>query len=209
MVARGTTVVLPDAWQVRTKDEFDTFLDAFAEVPGVDPAFASLLAADIRPVIRAAESEGLVLLAGILEPIGPIPDPLVPPDLTVPFDADDIEVTAISATLALFERERPTGTIDDLLRVASRTAGRWLARPSVVDLPVGPAVLTREVQAVHPASLKRASDVLVNTYYVLPDDEPESILVALFRTPSLQFATEFEEQFAAIAARIRTSGASE
>jgi hypothetical protein len=71
-----------------------------------------------------------------------------------------------------------------------------------VDLPVGPAVVTREVQSVHPPALKHPCDVLVVTYYLLPVDEPDMVLVALFRTPSLGFASEFDDQFAAIAAGI-------
>ena len=202
-VNRATRVSLPEGWHVRTRENFDDLFTSLEHVAGVDSQFVAALAADTQPLIGAAVENGLVLLAGFMESIGPEPMPFVREDLEIPFSADDVEPTAIAASLALFERPRPSGNVGDLVASLDRVMGRWLSRPEAVDLPAGPAVVTREVQAVHPPSLKRASDVFVVTYYILPSEEPDLILVALFRSPTLQFATEFDKQFAAIASGIQ------
>lgn len=196
---RMTAITLPDVWQSRTRDAFDDLFSFDGEAIDVDPAFLATLAADLGPMIDAAMAGGLVLLAGFVEPLDPVPVDLDGEDLEVPFSADDVGPTAIGASLALFEQPRPPGSVADLRIALDAVPARWVAASETVELPVGPAVVSREVQAVHPPVLEQASDVLVVTYYVLPTEEPDMLLVALFRTPSLGFASEFDEQFAAIA----------
>jgi hypothetical protein len=197
----GFTIDLPDVWVVRQRDGFDSLFSDLASAPGVDPDFVTLVGAEVTPVIEAAAEEGLVLLGGFVEALEPVPEsPAVPTE--VPFDHADIDINAIGAGLAVFEQLRPAGTIEELRTTLARTPARWVSAPEIVEVPCGRAVVTREVQAIHPPSLKRASDVLLVTYYVLPEAAPTSLLTMLFRTPSLGFATEFDEQFAMIVSTV-------
>ncbi|HMJ79123.1 MAG TPA: hypothetical protein VK507_24275 [Iamia sp.] len=198
-----TTLALPDVWEARSREGFDDLFTALAAVPDVDRDFVALLEADVRPIVQDAAAQGLVLLAGFMESIDDPPVELDASGLQVPFDQDDVAPVAVAASLALFDRAAPEGSIDDLAAALEGAEGRWLARPERAELPIGPAIVTREVQAVHPPSLKRASDVMLVTYHVLPREHPDTVLVALFRTPSLGFAEEFDAQFAAIASTLQ------
>jgi hypothetical protein len=197
-----TTVNLPEGWQVRTRGDFHTIFDIDAEAVGVEASFLASLRTDVARTLSAAEHYGLVMLAAYLESIDPEPVDLDVEDLEVPFSADEIAPVAIAATLSVLQQGRPEGGPEELLAALDEATGRWLSEHELVDLPVGPAVLTREMTAIHPPTLKQASDVLLVTYHVFPSDAPELMIVAMFRTPSLGFATDFDELFAAIASTI-------
>ena len=199
---RFTTIDLPEGWQVRTRDGFDDLFDFDPSVLGVDRDFLAALEVDITPTLNAAVHYGLVMLAAFVESIDPAPVELDVSDLEVPFSADEIEPVAIAATVALLQQGRPPGGPPELREALGAAAGRWLADHEEAELPVGPAIITREVMSVHPPTLKQASDVMVVTYYLFPEADPGSMLVAMFRTPSLGFASEFDLLFASMASTI-------
>jgi hypothetical protein len=200
---RFATVDLPEGWQARTEEGFGDLFDLDASDLGVEPEFLATLQADIAPTLNAAVHYGLIMLAAFVESIDPEPVELDVTDLEVPFDADDIAPVAIAATLALIHQGRPPGGPDELLAAMGDATGRWLTDHEQAELPIGPTIITREVMAIHPPTLKRASDVMVVSYYVFPEDDPESMLVAIFRTPSLGFAAEFDLLFASMASTIQ------
>lgn len=202
------TLLLPDAWTVGSG------ADIVGELSSVEPQtdeHAQLLEdliAEARTTIRRSADEGLALLGGFSELVTDDEPPTATDDgLTQDgrIATDAVPSTHIGASVGVFLRPRPSGGEDALKNALSSTEGRWIAQHEEVELPCGTAAVTRELTSGGHGVLTTTVDSLLVTYYVLPKTIERLLVIVLFQTPSLAFAKEFDEQFAAIAQTIEVA----
>jgi len=202
-VERQVAVHLPADWIVRRPGEMAELIEGLRAIPGVTPEDRAELSADLAEVIDRSAADGLVLIAGFIQPLEDEPVEMGDLPTEVPFDPDDIEPSAVVASMALFQRPRPDGTVDELVAALTATVARWLGPPEVLeDQPIGTIVVTRELDGIRTPAMKRTVDSVETTYYVLPEAAPETLLVVVFRSPSLGFATELGWLYDAVIASL-------